>query len=623
MDASTAAELSWAIAGQSGEGIDSTGEIFARALHRLGYHVHAYRNFPSRIKGGCADYTARAALRPVRCQADQLQFLVALDPDCLPDLWPRLAPEAVVICEATAPAGAPAPRVAVEAVPFTALARDAGNPIAKNMVALGLSAALLGLPRDAFAAALEHRFGRKGELVLEQNLAALQKGQEVAARLPARVLAAAERLRLPAVPAGGAPRADGPRGNGTPAAGGRLFISGNEAAALGALAAGCRFYAGYPITPATEIMTWLVRWLPRVGGAVIQTEDEIAAITMAIGAGYAGVRAMTASSGPGFSLMMEALSLAGMTETPVVIVDVQRGGPSTGLPTKTEQANLNEMLWGSHGDFPRIVLAAATPEDCFYLTAEGFNLAERYQCPVVIASDLALALSRQTVEGLDPRSVRVDRGALVSDADLAAAGPGGYRRYALTPDGISPRALPGQRLGRHLVTGDEHDEAGRITEDPTTRARMMRKRLDKLAALDLADLGLVYEGTPDPDLLLVGWGSTYGAIAEARQALEARGRRAAHLHVKALHPLPAARAAERLRRAARVLVVEQNATGQLAGLIRRETGFTGRMAHCLKFDGVPIHPGEILARAEAALRTPPDGRPAAPGPAASREEVLA
>ncbi len=641
MDRQTDQTLSWAVGGQSGEGIDSTGEIFARALHRLGYHVYAFRNFPSRIKGGQATYTVRAAAWPVRCEGDRLDVLVALDPESIADNRDRLAAGALVVHDAAfQPDATTGNGMCFAAVPLTDLAKAAGNPIMKNVVALGLSAGLLGLPREVFAAALERKFGRKGGRVLEQNLAALDKGFAAAAQWSPELRGAVLRLPPAAAPAGDvapassatpsgpvpADAAQAPAGDGR-----RLFLSGNEALAMGALAAGCRFYAGYPITPATEIMTWLIRHLPRCGGAVVQTEDEIAAVTMAIGAGYAGVRAMTATSGPGFSLMMEALSLAGMTETPVVVVDVQRGGPSTGLPTKTEQANLNETIYGSHGDFPRIVLAPATPEDCFHLAAEAFNLAERLQCPVLIASDLALGLAKQSVAGLDCGRVHIERGALVGGTTPApraapAAGtagpggldgpgrpgePGGYKRYRFTEDGVSPRALPGQPNGRHLVTGDEHDEAGNITEDPETRARMMEKRLGKLRGLDLSAIGLRYEGAPEPELLLVGWGSTHGAISEARRALAAGGRTVAHLHVKALHPFPTAAVAERFQRAGRILVVEQNATGQLAGLIRREAGFAEKLESCLKYDGVPMRPGEILARAEEILaaRPRPGDRP--------------
>lgn len=577
--------LAWAVGGQSGEGIDSTGEIFARALHRHGYFVFASRSFPSRIKGGQACYTVRIGTRPVRCESAAIHFLVAFDRESVDENLARVAPDGLVVHDDSFQVRAAGNGPRTVGVPLRALAAQAGSPIMKNMVALGVSASLLGLPREALKAALHSRFGKKGGRVLAQNQAALEKGFEAARSLGREPAELFSHHLPPSADPSGARR--------------RLFISGNEAVVLGALAAGCRFFSGYPITPATEIMTGLIRLMPRFGGAVIQTEDEIAAITMAIGAGYAGVRAMTATSGPGLSLMTEALSLAGMTETPVVIVDVQRGGPSTGLPTKTEQGNLNELIFGGHGEFPRIVLAPATPEDCCYLTAEAFNLAEAFQCPVLVASDLTLGLSKQTIDGLDPGRIGIERGALFDPA-VGRNGDGAaeFRRYRFTADGVSPRALPGQPGGRHLVTGDEHDEAGRITEDPRIRARMVRKRLDKIARLDLSAVGLHYEGPPDPEVLLTGWGGTYGAIAEARAILERRGWQAAVLQVKALHTFPAAAVTTYLKRAGRVLVVENNATGQLAGLIRREAGFGEKLAGCLKFNGVPFRPEEIVARAE-------------------------
>src|SRR5690606_31025494 len=319
---------------------------------------------------------------------------------------------------------------------------------------------------------------------------------------------------------------------------------------------GCRLIAAYPITPATDVMHWLVPKLPRYGGVVVQTEDEIAAITMAIGAGYAGVRAMTATSGPGFSLMMEALGFAGMIEAPVVIIDVQRAGPSTGMPTKHEQSDLFEMLYGAHGDLPRIVLAPATAEECFYGAVEAFNLAERYQTPVVLALDLAVGLASQTVENIDFDRVTIDRG-LVAGPDELAPDNADFKRYRFTDSGISPRSLPGMAGGLHLATGVEHDETGHITEDRVNRVRMTDKRLRKFQSVELNDAipPVTFDGPEAPDLLLLGWGSTYGPLAEARERLERQGASVAHGHIRLLEPLPAGVLASRIAQARRVVVV--------------------------------------------------------------------
>ena len=260
----------------------------------------------------------------------------------------------------------------------------------------------------------------------------------------------------------------------------RLFMIGNDAIALGAIAGGCRFMAAYPITPASEIMEYLIKKLPALGGAVIQTEDEIAAATMAIGANYGGVRAITASAGPGLSLKMEAIGLSGMTETPLVIVDTQRGGPSTGLPTKQEQSDLMAMIYGTHGEIPKIVLAPSTVQEAFYDTAEAFNLAEEYQCPVIILSDLQLSLGKQTVEPLEFDKVEIRRGKLITEDLPEIENKGYFKRYEVTEDGVSPRVIPGVKNGIHHVTGVEHDETGKPSESAVNRNLQMDKRFRKV-----------------------------------------------------------------------------------------------------------------------------------------------
>lgn len=577
-------EFSWAVGGQAGEGIDTTGELFALALQRLGYFVYAHRHFPSRIRGGYTSYKVRVATRPVHCEGDWLDCLVAFDQETVDENLALLPPGAAVVHDDTFPARLPTDRgISLIPAPMTALAREAGSAIMKNMVATGVSAALLGLPKEPFLEAVERRFGKKSGKLAQQNRAAVDKGYAALAA-PAPDTAPDTARRLPPV----APRPE------------RLFLSGNEAMALGAMNAGCRFFAGYPITPATEIMLQLIKHLPRLGGAVVQTEDEIAAITMVVGAGYGGVRAMTATSGPGFSLMLEALGLAGMTETPIVVVDVQRGGPSTGLPTKSEQGDLHTLLYGGHGEFPRIVLAPRSREDCFYMMQEAFNLAEGCQCPVLVASDLALGMNKQTVEPLDFDRVSVDRGPRAGEEERAG---GAFRRYRFTPSGVSPRAIPGDADGRHLATGDEHDEAGEISEDPENRTRMMRKRLGKPLGLDLSRY-VEYQGPASPALLLVGWGSTWGVLAEVRERLARSGQAVGHLHLAALQPFPADAVVQHLAAAARVLVVENNATGQLAGLLRRELATGAGWESCLKYDGNPFRPREVEARARQALAAP-------------------
>jgi 2-oxoglutarate ferredoxin oxidoreductase subunit alpha len=320
--------------------------------------------------------------------------------------------------------------------------------------------------------------------------------------------------------------------------------------------------------------------------------NEIAAITMTIGANFAGVRAHTATSGPGLSLMMEAIGLAGMTETPVVIMDTQRGGPSTGLPTKHEHSDFLAALFGTHGEIPKIVLAPATAEECFYFTIDAFNYAEKYQCPVIVMTDLALSLADQSVEPFDYDRIQIDRGKLATEEELAAVAPGElFKRYKFTEDGISPRVFPGQKGGIHHVTGVEHNEVGRPSEDATNRTKMMDKRLGKLKGVKLPN-SVSYTGPEKADLLVIGVGSTIGVIEEAIERLTAEGKQVAHAHVRVLSPFPAEELQTYVNNAKQVLVVENNATGQLKHLMQM-FGVKGEFQSLLKYDGNPYLPFEV------------------------------
>ncbi|MBO8141500.1 MAG: 2-oxoacid:acceptor oxidoreductase subunit alpha [Firmicutes bacterium] len=578
---------SWKIGGEQGQGIDSTGEMLAIVCNRLGYYIYGYRQFSSRIKGGHSNYKIRIGTEPVASTCSDVDILVAIDQETIDRNHHELVPGSVVVADAhfepVLPEDSPARLLSV---PLTRIAQDVGSPVMRNVVSLGVSAYLLGLPLDAFKEVVLEKFGRKSREVGQQNLAALEQGYAHA------------KEHLPA-PSWRLAPGDGKR---------RLVMMGNDAVALGAAAAGCRFCAAYPITPASEIMETLMSILPRYGGVVVQAEDEISAITSCIGAGFAGARAITATAGPGISLMQEAIGLAHMTEVPIVIVDTQRGGPSTGMPTKHEQSDLWALLFGTHGDTPRIVLAPSTVEEAFYDTAQAFNLADRYQCPVVIASDLSLALNKQTVDGLDLSRVQIDRGHLLNDDEIAqAAESAGFRRYRVTESGISPRPLPGQPQGQYLATGSEHNEFGKVSEDPKNRVAQMDKRLRKVPS-DPAQMGLTgikYTGPEAPELLLIGIGSTYGPIDDARRLLEAEGYRVGHAHVRVLAPLPFKELADLMEQAQRVIVAENNAQGQLAALIEhrvgvalRERGATMPEVHrLLKYDGTPFLPAEIAADA--------------------------
>lgn len=566
-------QLLWKIGGQQGEGVESTDRIFSTALNRLGYYLYGYRHFSSRIKGGHTNNKIRISTKPIRSISDDLDILVAFDQESIDLNAHELRENAVVVADAkfnpTLPEGINA---RLFPVPITAIAEELGTSLFKNMAASGASWALLGLPLEVFNKAVEEEYGRKCAAVVEKNIEAVKRGAEYVLDLAGGPL---EEFRLEP--------ADGKQ---------KLFIIGNDAIGLGAVAAGCRFMPAYPITPASEIMEYLIKVLPKYGGTVIQTEDEIAACTMAIGANYGGVRAMTASAGPGLSLMMEAIGLAGMTEIPVVIVDTQRGGPSTGLPTKQEQSDINAMIYGTHGEIPKIVIAPSTIEECFYDTVEAFNLAEEYQCPVIVLTDLQLSLGKQSSELLDYNKISINRGKLVHELEPAEPNTM-FKRYEFTEDGISLRVLPGTKYGIHHVTGVEHDQTGRPNEGTDNRKKMMDKRLRKLTNVKVTNPIHVDAPHEEPDVLIIGIGSTGGTIDEARGRLDKDGLKTNHITVRLLNPFPAEELRPYMEKAKTVVVVENNATAQLANLIKLHVGFADKIKNLLKYNGNPFLPSEI------------------------------
>ncbi|AQR76674.1 2-oxoacid:acceptor oxidoreductase subunit alpha [Paenibacillus larvae] len=566
-------QLSWKIGGQQGEGVESTDRIFSTALNRLGYYLYGYRHFSSRIKGGHTNNKIRISTKPIRSISDDLDILVAFDQESIDLNAHELRENAVVVADAkfnpTLPEGINA---RLFPVPITAIAEELGTSLFKNMAASGASWALLGLPLEVFNKAVEEEYGRKCAAVVEKNIEAVKRGAEYVLDLAGGPL---EEFRLEP--------ADGKQ---------KLFIIGNDAIGLGAVAAGCRFMPAYPITPASEIMEYLIKVLPKYGGTVIQTEDEIAACTMAIGANYGGVRAMTTSAGPGLSLMMEAIGLAGMTEIPVVIVDTQRGGPSTGLPTKQEQSDINAMIYGTHGEIPKIVIAPSTIEECFYDTVEAFNLAEEYQCPVIVLTDLQLSLGKQSSELLDYNKISINRGKLVHELEPAEPNTM-FKRYEFTEDGISLRVLPGTKYGIHHVTGVEHDQTGRPNEGTDNRKKMMDKRLRKLTNVKVTNPIHVDAPHEEPDVLIIGIGSTGGTIDEARGRLDKDGLKTNHITVRLLNPFPAEELRPYMEKAKTVVVVENNATAQLANLIKLHVGFADKIKNLLKYNGNPFLPSEI------------------------------
>lgn len=568
-------QLSWKVGGQQGEGIESTGEIFSMAMNRLGYYLYGYRHFSSRIKGGHTNNKICVRPTQVRTIPDDLDILVAFDQETIDVNYKELTEKSVILADAKFSPVAPEDCVApMYIVPFTEVAAELGTSLMKNMVAIGATSALLNLDKAVFQEVVDEIFGKKGQEVVEKNMQAIQQGFDTMAEQLGDRLGEWELIP-----------ADGQH---------RMFMIGNDAIALGALAAGVRFMAAYPITPASEIMEYMIKKLPLFGGAVIQTEDEIAAATMAIGSNYGGVRAFTASAGPGLSLMMEAIGLSGMTEQPLVIIDTQRGGPSTGLPTKQEQSDLMQMIYGTHGEIPKVVIAPSTGEEAFFDTIQAFNIAEELQLPVIILSDLQLSLGKQTVEPFDYSKIEIRRGNLVNNEEIPEAEDKSYfKRYEVTEDGISPRVLPGTKHAIHHVTGVEHDETGKPSEAASNRKAQMDKRMKKLQHVNFNEPVYVNAPYEEADILFVGFNSTRGVLEELQQTLIAQGMKVNHAHIRLIHPFPSKEVQPLVTNAKKVVVVENNATGQLANILKMNVGGHDKVMNVLKYDGTPFLPLQL------------------------------
>ena len=568
-------QISWKVGGQQGEGIESTGEIFATAMNRKGYFLYGYRHFSSRIKGGHTNNKIRVSTSPVHAISDDLDILIAFDQETIELNHHEMREDSIIIADAKAKPQKPENCVAqLIELPFTSTAKELGTALMKNMVAIGATSALMDLNTSTFETLIDNMFSKKGNKVVDMNIQALNMGYDL---MKQQVTNVNGDFTLE-------------NGSGHP----HLYMIGNDAIGLGAIAAGSRFMSAYPITPASEIMEYMIANLPKVDGTVVQTEDEIAAATMAIGANYAGVRGFTASAGPGLSLMMESIGLSGMTETPLVIINTQRGGPSTGLPTKQEQSDLMQMIYGTHGDIPKIVVAPTDAEDAFYLTMEAFNLAEEYQCPVILLSDLQLSLGKQTVKTLDYNKIDIRRGEIIqSDIERAEDDKAYFKRYALTTSGVSPRPIPGVKGGIHHVTGVEHNEEGKPSEAPINRQNQMEKRMRKTESLVINNPVLLNEHEDEADILYIGFISTKGAIGEGAERLERHGVKVNTMHIRQLHPFPKDIVQQAINKASKVIVAEHNYQGQLSSILKMNTQVNDKLVNQTKYDGKPFLPYEI------------------------------
>ena len=517
-------------------------------------------------------YQIRASDWHAYSQGDTLDLLVAFDTEAVSSNVKDLKPEGEAIFDQDrTPTNSPSLPKRAFGAPFTSIARNELKfPKARNMIITGYAAGTIGVSETILNEVVRGKLGSRGDAILDKNISATRIGFSLVPK---------ETIR--AMPTGEA---------------NKIILSGNQAIALGAVAAGCRFYGGYPITPATDIFESLVELLPGVGGRVFQGEDEMASIGAAIGASYAGIKSMTATSGPGFSLMTEMIGMASMAEIPVVVVDSQRGGPSTGLPTKTEQSDLNHALFGGHGDVPRIVIAPGTVEDCFYQTIRAFNLAEEYQLPVILLTDQSLAQCTEGVPLPDIDNLQIvnrEKANLGGDEDK-------FRRYAFTDNGVSPISTPGEARGEYVAESAEHDERGRVNFTTDAHSQMTAKRFRKLetAERELADDPLNVTEVDDhgAKLAVMGWGSTQGAIHEAVLKAKNKAIRVKWLQCKMLSPLPRKMISTFLEEVDHVVVPELNYTSQFANLLRMN--FAIKPIPIAKTEGMPFMPSEILRKIE-------------------------
>ncbi|MEW5909626.1 MAG: 2-oxoacid:acceptor oxidoreductase subunit alpha, partial [Thermodesulfobacteriota bacterium] len=533
--------------------------------------VMAINDFESRIRGGHSFFQIRVSTRRIEAPHHELHLLVALDEKSIRIHQNRLHPRGRVLM------GLEAMKEDKAFIPvlFTKLAEQAGGKIMANTVAAGACFSLIGAPFDFIENLLRDHFDVRNERLFKENLEAARLGFDT-------VLGKEFSFKL------SWPKSYSPKGK---------LLDGAKGIALGALAADCRFAAFYPMSPATGIMGNLVSMADPFPVVVEQSEDELSAMNMIIGASFAGVRAMTATSGGGFCLMTEGLGLAAMTETPVVVVDGQRPGPSTGLPTRTGQGDLMFVLHASHDEFPRFVFAPSSPDEAYDLTVKAFDLADKYQVPAILLADQYLLDSIFTLEAPLSGPGRIQK-YTIDDRDLID--PLSYRRFQVTESGVSPRAVPCAGKALVMISSDEHDEYGHISEEIENRTAQMNKRFIKLKNMS-KEIRPPFAYHPGSDLLLVSWGSSRGAVSEAIEILRNQGIDAGYVHFTELWPFPKDAAADLIGQAKRFFMVEQNVTSQLGKLIRQETGLMPA-GFILKYDGRPFYPSDILSTLHEKLR---------------------
>jgi 2-oxoglutarate ferredoxin oxidoreductase subunit alpha len=571
------------IGGAAGDGVASAGNTLALAAARQGLGVYAYNSYQSVIRGGHSWLRLRVSAQKPLNHGDQVSGLIALNQDTLDRHLQELVAGGIALFNSAKvkPSYEPPKGVQLCPLPVPELAPAAKDlPVLQNMVAVGAALQLMGLDFAGLESVLQTTFAKKPKVVAT-NVDAARAGFGYATQnfrpVPTQLAKSDQKWAL---------------------------VTGNEVLAMGAAAAGCKLYTAYPMSPASGVLHWMAAHAKQLGICVRQVEDEISVVNMAIGGNHAGVRTMCATSGGGFALMTEAIGMAGIIETPLVVINVMRAGPSTGVPTKTEQADLNQVFGASQGDFPRIILAPTSIPDCFVTPAQAFNLADRFQCPVIIVSDLLMSEGNETVNPAHLEAdFEIDRGELIASVKGETNGAP-YLRYKDTPSGISPRAIPGVPGHLYVSGTDEHDEDGVLLSDvytdPVRRKKMVDKRVRKMNTImdHLPAPQLV--GPADAEVTLVGWGSTWGVLVEATQWLNSEGISTNHLHFKVLIPFQVEAAQKVLGKSRRIIVVENNQSGQFARHLRAETGIAAN-GHIRKYDGEPLEPKHVVAAVKELL----------------------
>jgi 2-oxoglutarate/2-oxoacid ferredoxin oxidoreductase subunit alpha len=561
------------IGGAAGQGVATPGDIFCKIFSRRGLHVNAYNAYQSIIRGGHTFLTVRTGPDPVTNMGDSMDLLIPLNQDTMDRHLRLLKAGGACLYNDQITPGTPAEGVQLCPIPVAKLADITKNKLAQNTLTMGAALSMAGIGFPALESVIAEQFRKKGQSVIDENVSVARAGYDYAS---ANFKPFAWPLPMTETQ--------------------YAVLSGNAAMAMGGAAAGVKFYCAYPMSPSTGVLHWMADHARAAGIVVRQVEDEIGVINMAIGAAHAGVRSMCATSGGGFALMSEGLGLSAQAEIPVVVIDCQRAGPSTGVPTKTEQGDLWQMLGAAFGDYPRVIAAPLDIGDCFTLMAEIFNIADRFQCPGIVLCDLLLAEGRLSV---DPKVLNfrphVDRGELITSNGSDTHEE--YKRYLITDSGVSPRVIPGVPGHTHVVSSDEHDENGVLISDEytnaTKRRAMMEKRMRKEAGIAASVPAPKLAGTSDAQVTLIGWGSTDGVIEEARELLADEGIIANQLQIRWLVPLHGDVIVEILKNSKHTIIVENNFSGQFARYLRSETSFVAN-GHIRKYDGEPFMPHHIV-----------------------------